>query len=58
VKGSADLSRVLLDKANVACVPGAAFGAEGHLRISYALDKRDLEEGIARIARALSGARS
>ncbi len=57
VKGSADLSRVLLDKAQVACVPGAAFGAEGFLRLSYALDKRDLEEGISRIARALAGAR-
>jgi len=57
VKGSADLSRVLLDKASVACVPGAAFGADAHLRMSYALDRRDLEEGIARIARALAGAR-
>ncbi len=57
VKGSADLSRVLLDKANVACVPGAAFGADAHLRISYALDVKELEEGIARIARALAGAK-
>jgi aspartate/methionine/tyrosine aminotransferase len=58
VKGSADLSRVLLDKANVACVPGAAFGAEGHLRISYALDRKDLEEGVSRIARVLASARA
>lgn len=57
VQGSADLSRILLEKANVACVPGAAFGADAHLRISYALDDAQLEEGVARIARVLAGAR-
>ncbi len=56
VRGSNDLSRVFLDKANVACVPGVAFGADAHLRISYALDEKDLAEGISRIARALAGA--
>ena len=53
VRSSADLSRVLLEKASVALVPGGAFGADAHMRLSYALDQKDLEAGIAKIARSL-----
>jgi aspartate aminotransferase len=56
VRSSADLSRVLLEKANVALVPGGAFGADAHMRLSYALDQKELEAGIAKIAKALAQA--
>jgi aspartate aminotransferase len=47
------LAEVLLTEANVALVPGEAFGAPGYARLSYALGDDDLTEGIARIARLL-----
>ena len=39
----------MLDKAEVAAVPGEAFGAPGYLRFSYALGDDDLVEGITRL---------
>ncbi len=42
----------LLDNAGVALVPGTAFGAPGHVRISYAVDQAVLEEAVRRIAEA------
>jgi aspartate aminotransferase len=50
------LAELLLDEARVALVPGTAFCAAGHLRLSYAASEGDLREGLARIARILSGA--
>jgi aspartate aminotransferase len=47
------LAEVLLTEANVALVPGEAFGAPGYARLSYALGDDDLAEGIDRIARFL-----
>ena len=43
----------LLDAANVACVPGAAFGAPGHVRMSFACSIETLETAIERIAAVL-----
>ncbi len=48
------LSEVLLEEANVAVVPGEAFGTPGYARLSFALGDDDLGEGIARIADLLS----
>ncbi|HEX9889588.1 MAG TPA: pyridoxal phosphate-dependent aminotransferase [Nitriliruptorales bacterium] len=48
------LAEALLDHAKVALVPGEAFGAPGYARLSYALADDDLQEGIARIARAVA----
>jgi len=48
---SAELAGVILDEAEVAVVPGEAFGTPGYLRLSYALGDDDLAEGIARIAK-------
>ncbi|HET7497976.1 MAG TPA: pyridoxal phosphate-dependent aminotransferase [Candidatus Eisenbacteria bacterium] len=53
VATSAQLCDYLIDEAKVVCVPGAAFGMEGHVRISYAVSEKDLEEGLDRIAAAL-----
>jgi len=46
---SAELAEVLLDKVEVAAVPGEAFGSPGYLRFSYALGDDDLVEGISRL---------
>ncbi len=43
----------LLEKAGVATVPGTAFGAPGHLRLSFACDLATLESAVERIAAAL-----
>ena len=51
--GSLPLVRHLLDAARVAVVPGEAFGAPPHLRISFACSRETLAEGLDRIAEAL-----
>jgi aspartate aminotransferase len=51
---SAELAEIILDQAEVAVVPGEAFGAPGYLRLSYALGDDDLAEGVGRIAKLLS----
>lgn len=45
-----ELAAWILDKVEVAIVPGEAFGAPGYARLSYALADADLERGVARIA--------
>jgi aspartate/methionine/tyrosine aminotransferase len=51
---SAELAAVILDEAEVAVVPGEAFGTPGYLRLSYALGDDDLAEGISRIAKLVA----
>ncbi|MCW2644506.1 MAG: aminotransferase, class [Pseudonocardiales bacterium] len=51
---SAELANVILDQAEVAVVPGEAFGTPGYLRLSYALGDDDLTEGIGRIAKLVA----
>jgi aspartate aminotransferase len=46
---SAELAEFILDRVEVAVVPGEAFGAPGYLRLSYALGDDDLIEGITRL---------
>jgi aspartate/methionine/tyrosine aminotransferase len=46
---STELAELILDKAEVAAVPGEAFGSPGYLRFSYALGDDDLVEGISRL---------
>ncbi len=53
VADSAGLSDFLIDEARIVCVPGSAFGMEGHLRLSYAIADRDIEEGLDRLEAAL-----
>lgn len=50
---SVDLATFLLNKALVVTVPGAPFGMEGHLRLSYAGSVKDILEGIERMKWAL-----
>jgi aspartate aminotransferase len=51
--GSLPLARYLLDEARVAVVPGEAFAAPGHLRLSFACSRQVLAEGLDRMADAL-----
>lgn len=48
---SLELADFILDKAEVAAVPGEAFGPSGYLRFSYALGDDALLEGIQRLQR-------
>ncbi len=54
---SGQLAELLLDEADVAVVPGEAFGTDGYFRLSCALGDADLEEGVSRLAKLLSSAR-
>ena len=58
IKNSVDFARFLLREAHVAVVPGAAFGAEGYVRLSYATSMSQLAEGMSRLRRALSRVRA
>jgi aspartate aminotransferase len=49
------LAEFLLDQAGVAIVPGTAFGAPGHLRLSFACSLETLRDAVARISAALGG---
>lgn len=51
---SAELATLILEEAEVAVVPGEAFGPSGYLRLSYALGDDDLVEGISRIQALLA----
>jgi aspartate aminotransferase len=55
-RNSAELAELLLDEADVAVVPGEAFGTPGYFRLSCALGDADLEEGISRMAKLLGQA--
>ena len=54
---SAELAELILDEAEVAVVPGEAFGTPGYLRLSYALGDDDLAEGITRLQKLAAEAR-
>ena len=53
---SMGVASYLLEEADVAVVPGEAFGTDGYARLSYALNDDDLEEGLDRMGRALERA--
>jgi aspartate aminotransferase len=53
VKNDLELAEYLIQKAEVALVPGAAFGMGGHVRISIATSMENLERALDRIAQAL-----
>jgi aspartate aminotransferase len=54
VHTSTELAAYLLEEAQVAVVPGEAFGAERHLRLSFAASLPRIEEGLERIQEALA----
>ena len=50
IKGSVDFAEKLLEKKLTAVIPGAAFGADDFVRLSYVVSRENIEKGIKRIA--------
>jgi aspartate/methionine/tyrosine aminotransferase len=57
VRTSVDLAAAVLEHAEVAVVPGEAFGTPGYFRLSYALGDDDLRTGVTRMAELLAEVR-
>ncbi len=53
IKGSLDVAEFLLEEAQVALVPGIAFGADNNQRLSFATSMDNINEGLNRIESAL-----
>ncbi len=54
IENDIDLAAFFLEKAEVAMVPGSAFGTPGCMRISYATSMENLEASMDRIKKALA----
>ncbi|HEY9059016.1 MAG TPA: pyridoxal phosphate-dependent aminotransferase [Pseudobacteroides sp.] len=54
INGSDDFANILLEKANVALVPGSGFGTDIHVRLSYATSIKNITEGLNRIEKFLN----
>lgn len=55
-QSSAEFAALILEEAEVAVVPGEAFGPSGYLRLSYAMSDEDIVEGVGRLQRLLGEA--
>ena len=53
INNDMELGEYLLEKAEVALVPGSAFGAKGYMRLSYATSMENLEMALERLKDAL-----
>ena len=53
IAGSVELCSYLLEEGHVALVPGAAFGCDEYIRLSYAADMESIRTGLNRIKRAV-----
>ena len=53
LEGDVQLCDYLIEHAGVALVPGSAFGAPGHIRLSFATSMENLNEALARMGRVL-----
>ncbi len=49
IKTAAELAHRLLHEAHVVTIPGEGFGTDEHIRISYAVTREDLKEGLRRM---------
>jgi len=58
IKNSLDFANELLANAQVAVVPGEAFGTNDHIRISYATSMAELERGLDRLHKFIDSARA
>ena len=54
IENDLELSEYLIEKGGVAVVPGSAFGAPGHIRLSIATSMSHLEKAMERLTQALS----
>ncbi len=53
IASDVDFAEFLINEAEIAVVPGSAFGAPNYMRLSYATSMENLEEALDRLARAL-----
>jgi len=53
-KKSFDLSLYLLENFGVATMPGSSFGMEGYIRLSFAVSKEDIIEGVKKLKEGLN----
>ena len=53
IQDDSELALYMLNEAKVAVVPGSAFGQEGHIRISIAIDMDSLKEAMRRLISTL-----
>lgn len=49
ITNSLDFAAVLIEKANIAVIPGIAFGVDDYIRLSYATSMENIEEGLKRL---------
>ncbi len=54
IKNDMDLTNYLLDAAHITVVPGSAFGASAHVRLSYATSMDAIKTGLGRFADAVA----
>ncbi len=54
IANSVDFCAMLLERAHVACVPGAAFGNDACIRLSYAASDDNIKKGLNRIGEVLT----
>lgn len=54
IQSDREVGDYLLDHVLVSTVPGVAFGMEGHIRLSFACSRDQIEEGLRRMAEALA----
>jgi aspartate aminotransferase len=54
ITGSVDFARFLLKEAQIALVPGVAFGADNNVRLSFATSQEIIKKGMGRIAEAVA----
>ncbi|MBN4063175.1 pyridoxal phosphate-dependent aminotransferase [Cardiobacterium sp. AH-315-I02] len=53
IENDVQLAQLLLEKADVALVPGSAFGLAGYIRLSFATDMNSLEKALNRIKQTI-----
>lgn len=53
IEDDVQLAQLLLEKADVALVPGSAFGLSGYLRLSFATDMDSLKKALTRIKQSI-----
>lgn len=54
INDGTDLANLLLEKVEVAVVPGVAFGSDNNIRLSYATSMENIKEGLDRIEKFLA----
>ena len=55
IRDDTELASWMLEEAGVSTVPGSAFGAPGHLRLSYAAGMVYLKDAVSRLEEAMAG---